>query len=124
MKTILVVDDDPSMRWLLNHLLRDKYKVITKNNGFDAFSWLSSQNIPNLIISDVKMPTMDGFEFVEHLNTDSLYKNIPVIMLTGFNEAVTLKRCHDLGASYLVKPFKPNDLLDKIGSVFVSKMFY
>ena len=124
MKTILVVEDDLSMRWLLKYILRDKYEIIIKSNGLEAFSWLSVQNVPDLIISDIKMPVMDGFEFLENLTTSGLYRNIPVIMLTGFDEAATVKRCLDLGAyAYLVKPFSPNALLDKIGSVFASKMF-
>jgi two-component system chemotaxis response regulator CheY len=124
MKKILVVEDDHSMRWLLKNLLRKKYEVITKNNGLEAFSWLSIENIPDLIISDIKMPVMDGFEFLENLSISGLYKNIPVIMLTGIDEPATRKRCYDLGAySYLSKPFKPTELLAKIAFPFVSKMF-
>jgi len=124
MKKVLVVEDDPSIRWLLKHLLRDRHEIIIKNNGLEAFSWLSVRNIPDLIISDIKMPFMDGFEFLENLSTSSLYKNIPVIMLTGFIEAETVKRCLELGAySCLAKPFNPNELFDQIASVFVSKMF-
>jgi len=124
MKQILVVEDDPSMRWLLRNLLRNKYDVVIKNNGLEAFSWLSVQNIPDLIISDLKMPVMDGFEFLESLSISGLYKNIPVIILTGYDEPETRKRCLDLGAySYLVKPFKPSELLAKIAFPFVSKMF-
>src|SRR5579859_3138294 len=123
MKGILIVEDDPSVRWLLNHLLNNKYNTIVKNNGLEAFSWLSAGNIPDLIISDIKMPIMDGLEFLENLATSNPHRNIPVIMLTGFNEAETLKRCLDLGAcSYLAKPFNPGELLDKIDSLFVSKM--
>lgn len=124
MKKILVVEDDPSMRWLLKNLLRSKYEVVTKNNGLEAFSWLSVQHIPDLIISDIQMPVMDGFELLENLSASGFYKNIPIIMLTGFEESKTFKRCMDLGAySYLVKPFKPSELLDEIAFPFVSKMF-
>jgi|SRR6267154_3501904 len=124
MKKILVVEDDQSMRWLLKNLLRDKYQIVTKNNGMEAFAWLSLQNIPDLIISDIKMPVMDGFELLENLSISGLYKNIPIIILTGFDEPSTRKRCFDLGAcDYLVKPFKPGELLDKIAYPFVSKMF-
>ena len=112
------------MRWLLKNLLRSKYEVTTKSNGMEAFSWLSVKNIPDLIISDIKMPLMDGFELLENLAISSLYKNIPVIILTGLSEPATLKRCQDLGAySFLVKPFKPSELLSKIEFPFVSKMF-
>ena len=124
MKKILVVEDDPSMRWLLKNLLRGKYEIITKSNGLEAFSWLSVQNIPDLIICDIKMPVMDGFEFLENLSISGLYKNIPVIMLSGFDEPTSRKRCYDLGAySYLTKPFKPTELLAKTAFPFVSKMF-
>jgi len=124
MKKILVVEDDPSMRWLLRYLLINKYETIIKNNGLEAFSWLSVRNIPDLIISDIKMPVMDGFEFLESLAVSNHCKNIPVIMLTGFDDPETIKRCLDLGAySYLTKPFSPSELFDKISSLFVSKMF-
>ena len=124
MKKILVVEDDPSMRWLLKNLLRNKYEVVTKNNGLEAFSWLSVQNTPDLIISDIKMPIMDGFELLENLSISGLYKNIPIIMLTGFDQLETSKRCMNHGAcSYIVKPFKPRELLEKIDFPFVSKMF-
>ena len=124
MKKILAVEDDPSMRWLLKNLLRTRYEVVTKNNGLDAFSWLSVQNIPDLIISDIKMPVMDGFEFLENLSISGLYKNIPVLILTGVADSSTLKRCQELGAySYLIKPFKPSELLGKVAFPFVSEMF-
>jgi two-component system chemotaxis response regulator CheY len=125
MKKVLVVDDDPSMRWLLRTLLGNEYNVVTMSNGKEALSWLSTQNIPSLIISDIKMPVMDGFELLENLAISGLYKNIPVIMLTGFADQGTFKRCVDLGACLcLVKPFEPNELLDKVAHPLVSKMFY
>jgi len=124
MKKILVVEDDPSMRWLLRNLLRGNYAVTVKGNGIEAFSWLSVQNLPDLIISDIKMPLMDGFELLENLAISGLYKNIPVIMLTGYDDSSTLKRCYDLGAyCCLVKPFEPSELLGKVAFPFVSKMF-
>src|SRR6478735_8090032 len=120
MKLVLIVDDDPSMRWLLKAILRSTYKVVSKNNGLEAFSWLSVQNIPDLIICDIRMPIMGGLEFLENLAISGLYKNTPIIMLTGFNDHGTRKRCLDLGAyDCLVKPFKPNELLDKIAHPFV-----
>ena len=124
MKKILVVEDDPSMRWFLRNLLRGNYAVTVKSNGIEAFSWLSVQNIPDLIISDIKMPLMDGFELLENLTISGLYKNIPVIMLTGYDDSSTLKRCYDLDTyCCLVKPFEPSELLGKVAFPFVSKMF-
>jgi two-component system chemotaxis response regulator CheY len=124
MKVVLVVEDDLSMCWLLKNILNDKYKVVTKNNGLEALSWLSVQHPPDLILTDIRMPVIDGLELLEHLSHSALYKNIPVIVLSGLEDPSTRKRCLDLGAyAYLAKPFKPRDLLDEVDQPFVSKMF-
>jgi two-component system chemotaxis response regulator CheY len=121
---VLVVEDDLSMCWLLESILNTKYKVAIKNNGLEALSWLSVQHPPDLIISDIKMPVIDGLELLEQLSVSALFKNIPVIMLSGLDNPGTRKRCLDLGAfAYLVKPFSPQKLLDEVDHPFVSKMF-
>ncbi len=122
MKKVLVVEDDLSIRWLLRTLLGTKYNVVVMSNGKDALSWLSEHSIPDLIISDIKMPVMNGFELLENLAMSSLYKNIPVIMLTGFADPETIQRCLDLGVcACFAKPFEPNELLDKIAQPINSK---
>jgi len=124
MKMVLVVEDDLSMCWLLKNILSDKYKVVVKNNGLEALSWLSAQHPPDLILTDIRMPVIDGLELLEHLSHSALYKNIPVIILSGLDDSVMRKRCLDLGAyAYLLKPFKPRELLDEVDQPFVSKMF-
>jgi CheY-like chemotaxis protein len=123
MKTILVVEDDPTMCWLLRNLLHSKYAVTTRSNGMEAILWLSAKNIPDLIISDIKMPLMDGFELLENLAINDLYKNIPVMMLSGYDDSSTLKRCYDLGAyCCLAKPFKPSELLEKVAEMLTKDL--
>jgi two-component system chemotaxis response regulator CheY len=125
MKNILVVEDDPYMRWLLRNLLLTRYDVVVKNNGVEAFSWLSKQNTPDLIISEIRMPIMDGFELLGNLAINGLLKDIPIIMLTGFDEPLTRERCLDVGAcDYLVKPFKPSELLDRIAHPLFQRYSY
>ena len=124
MKKILVVEDDPGMRSLLTYLLRNEYEVQSMQNGLEAFTWLSIQNIPDLIITDIRMPQMDGFELLENLAMSGIFKNIPIIVVTGLNDPISLRRCQDLGAyACLVKPFTPSELLEKVAFPFVSKMF-
>ena len=124
MKTLLVIEDDAPLNWLLHKILCKKYKVITVYNGMDAWSWLSEGNVPHLIISDIKMPHVDGIELLENLNTSGLFKNIPVIILSAINDPHVRQRCIDSGVvAYLVKPFEPQRLLDEIEQLFVSKMF-
>lgn len=113
MNRVLVIEDDAPLCWLLERILRGKYEVIIMNNGLEAWSWLSDGNHCNLIISDVKMPSLDGIELLENLSNSGLFRNIPVIMLSGFEDSE--KQCMELGAfAYLVKPFEPRKFLGEV----------
>src|SRR3954465_8591722 len=108
MKKVLVIEDDTPLCWLLEKILHGKSEVIIMNDGMEAWSWLSDRNIPDLIISDIKMPSLDGIELFENLSISGLFRTIPVIILSGYEDPVKRKRCLELGAStYLVKPFEP-----------------
>jgi two-component system chemotaxis response regulator CheY len=67
MKKVLVIEDDEPLCWLLEKILTGKYDPIIMRNGLEALSWLSDGNLPNLIISDVKMPSLDGIELLENV---------------------------------------------------------
>jgi two-component system, chemotaxis family, chemotaxis protein CheY len=113
MKKVLVIEDDEPLCWLLEKILRGKYEVIVMNDGMEAWSWLSDGNNCDLIISDIKMPSLDGIELLENLSNSGLYQNIPVIILSGYDDM--RKQCLELGAfTYLVKPFEPRQLLDEV----------
>ena len=85
------------------------------SDGMEAWSWLSDGNLPDLIISDIKMPSLDGIELLENISTSGLFKNIPVIILSGYEDGDKRKRCLDLGAfTYLVKPFEPQALVAEV----------
>ncbi|HEY9006145.1 response regulator [Ohtaekwangia sp.] len=115
MKRVLVIEDDVPLCWLLEKILQKKYEVVIMNNGMEAWSWLSDGNLPDLIISDLKMPSLDGIELLENLSTSGLFKNIPVIILSGYEDASKRKQCLDLGAfTYLVKPFEPQSFLAEV----------
>ena len=113
MNKVLVIEDDAPLCWLLERILRGKYEVIIMNNGLEAWSWLSDGNSCDLIISDVKMPSLDGIELLENLSNRGLFRNIPVIMLSGFEDSK--EHCLELGAfAYLVKPFEPQKFLSEV----------
>jgi len=113
MKKILVIEDDIPLCWLLEKILSPSYDVVIMNNGLDAWCWLTDNNFPDLIISDIKMPSLDGVELLENLRSSGLFKDIPVIILSGYEDAAKRKECLDLGAiNYLVKPFEPQLLLE------------
>ena len=115
MKKVLVIEDDVPLCWLLERILKNNYEVVIMNDGMEAWSWLTDGHIPDLIISDLKMPSLDGLELLENLSTSGLFKNIPVIILSGYEDANKRKQCLDLGAfTYLVKPFEPQSLVTEV----------
>lgn len=119
MKRILIIEDDEPLCWLLEKILKDKYEPIIMKNGLEALSWLSDGNLPNLIISDINMPTLDGIELLENVRSSGILRDIPVIMLSASDESEKRKKCLALGASnYLIKPFEPQLLMEEIENTF------
>jgi DNA-binding response OmpR family regulator len=113
--SILVVDDDPNIRELLDiHLRNAGYEIHTAKDGIEGgYSVLRRR--PHLVITDVQMPHMDGFEFLAALRADGELSTIPVIMLTS--EAEWEERGRSLGASsYLAKPIRTDRLLSIVAA--------
>jgi|TARA_B110001454_G_C12626292_1_gene395019 DNA-binding response OmpR family regulator len=109
-KQILVVDDELMMTTLLEFFLGEKYSVKTVSSGKEALLWLEN-NLPDLIISDIQMSEMDGFELLEIIRLGGFTKHTPVIMLSGRSESKERVKCYQLGAQdYLTKPFNPEEL--------------
>ncbi len=110
--TILIVDDEPRIRDFVSmNLELERYRVIEANNGLEALEQLR-ENLPDLIVIDVMMPEMDGFETLRHIREVS---NIPVIMLTVRQNDQDKIHGLDLGADdYIAKPFNPGELLSRI----------
>jgi two-component system, OmpR family, KDP operon response regulator KdpE len=110
--TILIVDDEPRIRDFVSmNLELEHYRVIEANNGLEALEQLRD-HLPDLIVMDVMMPEMDGFETLRHIREVS---NIPVIMLTVRQNDQDKIHGLDLGADdYIAKPFNPGELLSRI----------
>lgn len=111
---ILVIDDEKSIRILLENFLSKEYEVITKSDGSEGLDWLEG-NIPDLIICDIQMPNMDGYEFVERVRERGYTKHTPILMLSGAESSKERIKCYKLGAQdFLVKPFNPEELNELI----------
>jgi DNA-binding response OmpR family regulator len=109
-KKILVVDDELTTCMLLENFLSRDYQVVTKNSGIDALVWLEN-NLPDLIISDIQMSKMNGFEFLKEVRLMGFTKHTPVILLSGNKESKERIKGYQLGAQdYLTKPFNPEEL--------------
>ena len=113
--TILVVDDTPDNLALMSGLLKDQYKVKVANSGDKALKQVQGEVKPDLILLDIMMPQMDGFEVLERLKEDPQTSAIPVIMLTARKSREDMQRARDLGAvEYITKPFKAIEVVDKV----------
>lgn len=122
MRKVLLIEDDALLCWLLEKILKNKYDVTVMNDGQEAWAWLTSDNIPDLIVSDLKMPSLSGLELLENLSTSDVLKNIPIIIHSGYEDAGKRKKCLDLGAfSYLVKPFEPEYLVSEVERAIESR---
>jgi DNA-binding NarL/FixJ family response regulator len=115
MKKILIVDDDLTLRRILHNSLEQRgYQVVSVGSGKDALARFS-QDVPDIIVSDVSMPEMDGFEFCRQLRSQPSGKLIPFIFLSAKNELNDRVQGHSIGAdNYLTKPFEMKELLANI----------
>jgi len=121
-KKILIIDDSKPILTLLHVILNKKYEVMAASNAFDAMSWLNGGNSPDMIISDLQMPEIDGWEFIENLRTSFIYDNIPIIVLSGLPSKDMEVQCRMHGINdYVQKPFDPVILLEKINEIFFKK---
>lgn len=119
MTTILVVDDSESMRTVVRIALTNAgYHVIEAGDGKEALIHLSGQIKIHLIITDLNMPTMDGFEFVTEARKIPQYKFVPVIMLTTEASEEKKAQGRKAGASaWVVKPFQPKDMISAVAKL-------
>lgn len=115
MKSILVVDDDKINLATARRVLSEQYKVIPVTGGAQALMYLES-GICDMILLDINMPEMDGFEVFERIREIEHCKNIPVIFLTADNDAERETRCFKEGAiDFIAKPFVPAVMISRIG---------
>jgi two-component system chemotaxis response regulator CheY len=117
-KTILAVDDSASIRQMVAFTLKGAgYEVIEAVDGQDALDKANSHKI-NLVLTDINMPRMDGFQLLESLRKLATYKSIPILMLTTESAGEMKAKGKAAGATgWLVKPFDPKSLLEVIGKV-------
>jgi putative two-component system response regulator len=114
MKTIFVVDDSDTNLSMAEAVLEDQYRVMTMPSASKMFTLLEKVT-PDLILLDIEMPVMDGFETLKKLKFESLWADIPVVFLTGRNDAEVEARGLEMGAvDFVTKPFSAPVLINRI----------
>jgi len=118
MSKILIVDDSIELNQLIQTRLEvDRHKIVTAYDGKEGLEKAKSEK-PDLIILDVKMPKMNGFEVCRILKSDDHYKKIPIILLSAMAQKDDFQAGEEAGAdAYIVKPYEPTILLAKIESL-------
>jgi len=120
--TILVVDDTPDNLTLMTALLKDDYRVKVAHNGERALRLVQGSDPPALVLLDIMMPGMDGYEVCRRLKADPLTESIPIIFLTARSEAEDETRGLSMGAvDYIVKPISPPVVMARIRTQLMLK---
>ena len=119
--TVLIVDDNADIRTYLRSILQGKYRVLEAEDGKSGLD-LAREHVPDLIVSDVMMPVMNGLEFCQQVKKDSISSHIPVILLTARALEKHQIEGYESGAdAYITKPFSPELLLARIENLLQSR---
>ncbi|WMJ71921.1 response regulator [Cytophagaceae bacterium ABcell3] len=108
---LLAVDDFKSIQIVISSIFSQDFDVVRKPNGKEALAWLFEGNIPDLIITDLQMPEMCGFEFISNLKSNQVFKGVPIVVLSGKDDSSERIKCYKLGVNeFITKPFSPEEL--------------
>jgi len=115
-KSILLVEDDADLVELVTHWLeRDGYAARSVGDGQIALDGLAADPLPDLVLLDVMIPHVTGFDVLQKLRADARTREMPVVMMTSFSREKDIARGRELGATdYIVKPLMELDFLDRI----------
>ncbi|MNV24328.1 Response regulator MprA [compost metagenome] len=118
---ILLVEDHTDLAELFKNKLLESYHVIIAHNGQEALEYIRNNPI-DMVISDIMMPIMDGYELCKHLKSNPKTKHIPIILMTSYDTIANKIKSYELAANgYINKPFSMQELLAKMGSLLKNK---
>lgn len=118
---ILLVEDHAEMRLFIRNLLKNEYHIVSANNGVEGLD-IAREIIPNLIISDVLMPQMNGYELCENIKSDQTLCHVPVVLLTAKTQEQDHIDGYKYGATqYINKPFNPDLLIAIVDNIFAEQ---
>ncbi|NPV02108.1 MAG: response regulator [Brevinematales bacterium] len=117
-KTVLIIDDTPLNIKILSDALKDEYRILVAPNGERGLELARGENTPDVILLDIMMPGMDGFEVCRRLKADGATSGIPVMFITAMEKGADEKKGRELGAAdFILKPFSIPDLKKRISKI-------
>jgi len=117
-RQLLIIDDKIAIAKIISVYLSAEYDITYFNTPVKAIEWLYNGNRPDLIILDIRMPEMNGDEFLSYIKKNGLYKDIPVVVLSGEESSDIRIKMLEVGADdFILKPFNPMELKIRIRKV-------
>lgn len=115
---VMVVDDSITMRKVTSRVLENhSIEVVTAQDGLDAIERLQ-ERVPDMLLLDIEMPRMDGYELAQHIRSDARLRHIPIVMITSRAGQKHRKKAREAGANaYLTKPYQESDLVAQVSEV-------
>ena len=122
MPLVMVVDDSITMRKVTSRILeRNNYEVILARDGLEAIEKMAD-HVPDLVLLDIEMPRMDGYEVAQNMKADSRLRNVPIMMITSRTGEKHRQRAFELGVErYLGKPYQEHELMRQVNEIFSAK---
>ena len=120
MKKILVVDDNPEILYVIKQGFFTEFEILTAENGKKCFRQLELE-IPDLILLDIMMPDMNGWEVIKRLKESERWKDIPIIIITARHDESVKKAGEFYAEDFIEKPFITNDLKRRINKLLYPK---
>ena len=119
---VLVADDDPDILLLITLTLeRDGYDVVTAKDGSSALE-AAAERVPHLVVLDLMMPGLDGYEVTRRLRREQATKDVPIVIVTAAAEEHQATRALEAGAdAYMKKPFSPRELLTRTAALILER---
>lgn len=120
-KKILIVDDDPYILMSLEFLMKkNRYDVMVARNGAEALEIVDKQ-MPNIVLLDIMMPDVDGYEICRYIMKSSTLKHTKVVFMSAKTKETDIQKGYDLGAVlYITKPFSTRELVKQINDLMIS----
>lgn len=114
--TVVIVDEDENIRHLLDYMLRrEGYRVVMAGDGREASKLIINAPPPLLILLDVELPYVDGFQLYSQIRAKPEWQNVPVVMLSAKSQVQDIVRAFEAGvADYITKPFQPEEVIARV----------
>ncbi|MDR3679385.1 MAG: response regulator transcription factor [Flavipsychrobacter sp.] len=115
---IVIIEDDPALQMVISRFFENRFQVTVFNNGMDGLAYLQEGNIPDIIVSDLNTPQLNGYELIKQIKSSGFFNAIPIMILSGEESTESRIKCLEAGADdYLVKPFNPRELEARINVI-------